>query len=131
MSLGHVAYRPDFRICTKSLSVLVCVQWIQSQGTARVKTFKRVLNVPVSLTGTSFQIDLVCKHTLNLVFTGGCSWLPLLSIYPSLSVLIGSSPAGISQKTKDREGLPFAVTGTGVEKDLEMEPTIQGSATES
>lgn len=55
----------------------------------------------------------------------------LLFIYSSLLVFIGSSPAGISQKTKDREGLAFAVTGIGVEKNLEMEPTIQGSATES
>ena len=74
VSLGHLAHWPDFRICTKSLGVLVCVRRIQSQGTTRVKTFTRVSNMPVSLTGTSFQIDLVRKHILNLVFIGGRSW---------------------------------------------------------
>ena len=51
-------------------------------------------------------------------------------IYSSHLVLIGSSPAGISQKTKDRKGLAFAVTRIGVEKNLEMKPTKQGRATE-
>lgn len=77
VSLGHLAHWPDFRICTKSLGVLVCVRRIQSQGTTRVKTFTRVSNTPVSLTGTSFQIDLVRKHILNLVFIGGRSCLPV------------------------------------------------------
>ena len=51
-------------------------------------------------------------------------------IYSSHLVFIGSSPAGISQKTKDREGLVFAVIGMGVEKNLEMQLAVQGGVTE-
>lgn len=54
----------------------------------------------------------------------------LVFIYSSHLVFIGSSPAGISQKMKDREGLAFAVTGIGVEKNLEMQPAMQGGVTE-
>lgn len=70
VSLGRLIYWPYFRICTKSLRVFVCAKWIQSQRTTRVKTFKRILNMPGFLTGTSFQIDLPFKHILNLVFIG-------------------------------------------------------------
>lgn len=57
-------------------------RFIHCQKIIRLKTFLKTLNIPVSLTGTSFQIDLIFKHILNLVFMGG--------VYPG--------PAGISQR---------------------------------
>ena len=63
--------------------------------TTRLKTFKKILNIPVSLIRISFQIDLIFKHILILVLTG--------EVY--------AIPEGISQKVKDQGGLAFAITG--------------------